>query len=190
MAKQKRSYKKNERVFINRNIKAREVRCIDHANENIGVISLYKAIDMAEKAGLDLIQISKQGEQVPICKIVDYGKYKYELSKRTKEQAKKQRESQVKTKEIKFRPTSGINDLRTKAKKASKFMSDGCRVKVAIQFRGREMAHQDVAEDRFLEFLSLLECSIDLLNEPKMTGRTMVALLAPSKKQKVVEIAS
>lgn len=145
---------------------------------------------MAEKVDMDLVQISKQGEQIPICKIIDYGKYKYELSKRTKEQAKKQRESQVKTKEIKFRPTSGTNDLRTKAKKASKFMNDGCRVKVAIQFRGREMAHQDVAQDRFLEFLELLDCNVDMLNEPTMNGRSMVALLAPSKKQKAVEIAS
>ena len=191
MAKhKKRSYTKNERVFANRSIRAKQVRCIDHNDDNLGVISTYKAIEIAEGAGLDLVQISKQGDQIPTCKIVDYGKYKYELSKRKKEQSKKQRESAVKTKEVKFRPSTSSNDLRTKAKRASEFISEGHRVKVAIQFRGREMAHQEVARDRFEEFFEMLDGNISLLNEPRMDGRTMVALLAAVKSQKVVEKAS
>jgi len=114
LAKNRRSNKNNNgRVYVNRDIRAREVRCIDHNDENVGVISTYKAIKMAEDAGLDLVQVSppsKDKDKIPICKIVDSGKFKFELSKRNKERAKKQRESHIKVKEIKFRPSTGTHD--------------------------------------------------------------------------------
>lgn len=188
MAKNRRSKNNNSRVYVNRDIRAREVRCINHNDENIGVISTYKAIKMAEDVGLDLVQISppsKDKEKIPICKIVDSGKYKYDLSKRNKDRAKKQRESAVKVKEIKFRPSTGSNDLRTKAKMASQFISEGCRVKVAIQFKGRELAHKQVAQDRLSEFFSMLEVDVQILNDPAMDGRHLVAMIAASKKKPV-----
>ena len=183
--------KKSSRVYINRDIRAREVRCRDKDNENVGVISIEKALSMAEEAGLDLIQISPStNSSVPICRITDYGKYKFELSKKNKERAKKQRESAVKQKEIKFRPCTSLNDLQTKARMASKFLTDGCRVRVCIKFKGREMAHKFVAEDRFEEFLSYIEADVNILNEPSMDGKAMIALLVCKSQQQSSNTAS
>ncbi len=174
--------KKSNRVYVNRDIRASEVLCLDQNNENVGIISIGEAIRLAENEGLDLIQISSTGG-VPTCRITDYGKYKFELSKRNKERAKKQRESEKKKKEIKFRPNTDINDLQTKARTASKFITEGCRVRISIKFKGREMAHKYLAEDRFYEFLECMDVGVNILNEPQMDGKAMVALLAARKKQ-------
>jgi len=187
--KNNRSNKKNNRVYVNRDIRAREVRCLNKDNDNIGVVALDEAIKMAEKDNLDLIQLSSSNDGIPICKIVNYGKYKFELSKREKERNRKQRESIVKQKEIKFRPNTDINDLQTKARMASKFISEGCRVRVCIAFKGREMSYKFLAEDKFEEFLNCMDVAVNILNEPTMDGKTMVALLAaankkPSKEQR------
>jgi len=182
---------KNNRVYVNRDIRAKEVRCLDKNNDNIGVISIGKAIMMAENDNLDLIQISPSNDGIPICRITDYGKYKFELSKKNKERAKKQRESAIKQKEIKFRPNTDINDLQTKARLASKFIAEGCRVRISIKFKGREMSHRFIAEDRFQEFLDCMDVDVSILNEPTMDGKAMVALLAAqNKKSSKVERAS
>lgn len=175
--------KKGNRIYINREIRANEVRCIDKNNQNIGVISINKAIRMAEEDGLDLVQISPSNDGIPTCRIVDYGKFKFELSKKQKEKSRKQRESAIKQKEIKFRPNTDINDLQTKARMASKFISEGCRVRVYIKFRGREIAHKCVAEDRFNEFIGCMDVGVSIINEPQMDGRAMVALLVAQKNQ-------
>ena len=180
MAKNKH-FRNNNRVYINDQIRATSVRCINKDNENIGVISLREAIRMAHNSGLDLIQISPSNDGIPICKITDYGKYKFELSKKQKERARKQRESIVKQKEIKFRPNTDINDLQIKARMASKFINDGCRVRVSIRFKGREMSHKYIAEDRFNEFLDYMDVGVNILNEPQIDGKVMVALLAAKK---------
>ena len=180
--KNNRSNKKNNRVYVNRDIRAREVRCLK-GEENFGVIPIGKAIRMAEDDDLDLVQISPPHDGIPTCRITDYGKYKFELSKKTKERNKKQRESAIKQKEIKFRPNTDINDLQTKARMASKFISEGCRVRVSIKFKGREMSHKFIAEDRFQEFLECMDVAVSILNEPTMDGKSMVALLAAQKKQ-------
>lgn len=177
------SSKKSNRIYVNRDIRAGEVRCLDRNNENIGVISIGEAIRIAEDDGLDLIQISPPNGGIPTCRITDYGKYKFELSKRQKERARKQRESSIKQKEIKFRPNTDINDLQTKARMASKFISEGCRVRVSIQFKGREIAHKYIAENRFNEFLECMDVGVSILNEPQMDGKAMVALLAAQKNQ-------
>jgi len=182
LAKNSRS-KKSNRIYVNRDIRANEVRCLDQNNENIGVISIGKAIRIAEEEGLDLVQISPPNGGVPTCRITDYGRYKFELSKKQKERARKQRESAIKQKEIKFRPNTDINDLQTKARMASKFISEGCRVRVSIKFKGREMAHKFIAEDRFNEFLECMDVDVSILNEPQIDGKAMVALLAAQKKQ-------
>lgn len=171
----------SSRVFINRDIRSRQVRCIDHNDENLGVISTYAAIGIAQDAGLDLVMVSKYNpDQIPTCKILDSGKYKYDLSKRQKDLAKKKRESAVKIKEIKFRPCTDINDLRVKAKKANKFFDEGCRIKIAIKFKGRELSHRDVAEDRLDMFLDLLG-DIDFLELPQLNGKFMTCIIVRSK---------
>ena len=168
----------NNRVFVNKDIRAREVRCISASDENLGVMPTYKAIKLAEESGLDLVQISynKSGS---VCKIMDYGKYKYELSKKEKLMAKKQRESVVKVKEIKFRPNTDINDLETKARNARKFLDDGCRVKIIIKFKGRELSHKDVARARLDEFIALLGDGV-LVTPAQMDGKNLITMITTS----------
>ena len=175
----------SNRVFINKDIRAKEVRCIDHNNDNLGVIKTYKAIELAQAAGLDLVMISasKNRSQPPVCKILDSGKYKYEQSKKQKEIARKQRESAVKIKEIKFRPGTDVNDLKIKAKHAEKFLSEGCKIKVSIRFQGREMAHKNIAYDRIFEFVDMIG-NAQVLEDPTMNGRQMTCMLAAKKDSK------
>jgi len=161
-------------------IRAREVRCIDNNNNNLGVIPIQEAVEIASKAGLDLVQISPaKNNDAPVCKIIDYGKYKYDLSKRQKENAKKQRETSVKTKEIKFRPTTGINDLRVKASHAEKFINDGFKVKVTITFKGREMAHKEVGYETLQRFVELVS-NMELISQPSLQGR-MLSVMGSKK---------
>lgn len=182
----------NNRVFYNHGIRSSQVRCIDHNDEMVGIIPKLKAISMAETLGLDLVQVTafREGD-IPTCKIVDYGKYKYELSKRQKIQAKKQRESVIKTKEIKLKPGTDINDMRTKANRAKKFLEDGCRVKIGIYFKGRELQHKDLAPAKLGLFLDLIDLDLHIFNEPKFEGRLMsIMIAADNKPKRVIEKAS
>jgi translation initiation factor IF-3 len=143
-------------------------------------------MSLAEKAELDLVQITPaRNGNVPICKILDYGKYKYELSKRKKDQNRKQRESAVKTKEVKLRPTTDINDLKTKVRHANKFISDGCRVKVVVTFKGREMAHKHIGREKLDLFLDLVEPEFKVINEPSMDGKHMSTLIVANASKEV-----
>jgi len=149
---------KNDRVFVNRSIRAMKVRCIDQDNQNIGIVLTSKALSLAEQVGLDLVQISfSKSDNVPTCKITDYGKFKYDLSKRNKQQAKKQRESIIKQKEIKFRPNTDRNDLFIKSKLVHKFLNDNFRVKIMVTLKGREMQHKWLAEEKMNYFLDILD---------------------------------
>lgn len=168
----------SSRIFVNRDIRARKVRCINKDGDNIGVISTLDAIEMAEEDGLDLVMISKfSRDQDPTCKIVDYGKYKYNLDKKRKEQAKKRRESIIKLKEIKFKPSTDFNDLKTKARKTSKFLDEGWRVRIAIKFKGRELSHQEIGWDRLDEFVELID-NVDYFEQPQLNGSTLICVLA------------
>lgn len=188
---QKKNNNNNNRVFYNHGIRSQQVRCIDHNNEMIGIVPKSKAISIAESEGLDLVQITafREGD-VPTCKIVDYGKYKYELSKKLKVQAKRQKDSSIKTKEIKFKPGTDINDMRTKANRAKKFLEDGCRVKVGIFFKGRELQHKDLAPAKLGLFLDLIGLELHVFNEPKFEGRLMSITIAAENVKRVVEKAS
>ena len=148
---------------INDQIRAKKVRCINSENVNLGVIDTHDAMKLANKVGLDLIQISnpKNGEP-PICKILDYGKYQYDLSKKQKLQDKKQRESITKVKEIRFRPSTEANDLEVKARQAAKFLLSGHKLVVCVFFKGRENAHRDHAKTKFEDFLDMVN-SLDEL---------------------------
>ena len=167
----------SNRVFVNYEIRAREVRCIDQFEKNHGVIKTFDAIKLAEGAGLDLVMVTPANKNQPaICKILDSGKYKYEMNKRQKDLAKKQRESIIKIKEIKFRPTTDFNDLKTKAKHAEKFLSEGCKIKVVITFKGRELAHKEVAMETLEEFIELVP-NAQITEELSLTGKQMTCML-------------
>lgn len=145
----------------------------------LGVLSLQEAVNKARGEGLDLIEISP-GAKPPVCKIMDFGKFKYEQSKK-KNAAKKSQKVQE-TKEIKFRPTTDTNDYNTKVKHITKFIEQGNKVKVTIRFRGREMAHLELGMKLLKRVIADLEGVAKVDNHPKMEGRQMGMMLSPEKK--------
>ncbi len=164
--------------MINEQIRDKEVRLIGSDGEQLGIMSARDAQMKAKDEGLDLVKISPNAKP-PVCKIVDYGKYRYEQMRKEKERRKNQKTIDVK--EIRLSPNIDVNDLMTKAKQARKFLTKGDKVKVALRFRGREMAHKDVGKevlDRFFDELS----DIATIDKPaKMEGRSMVMFLMASK---------
>ena len=152
------------------------MRCIDPEGEQLGVIDTFDAIRKAEEFGLDLVEVQPNADP-PVCKILDYGKFKYEAQKRANEARKKQKTIEVK--EIKFRPNIDEHDYQVKMRNVNKFLSSGDKVKVTLRFRGREMAHQELGAN----VLSRVRDETDEIAKveamPKMEGRQMVMVLAP-----------
>ncbi|CAO3353566.1 translation initiation factor IF-3 [Azospirillum lipoferum] len=142
----------------------------------IGVVSLRDALLAAEDAGLDLVEIAPQAEP-PVCKILDYGKFKYEAQKKANEARKKQKIIEVK--EIKLRPNIDDNDYDVKMRSARRFLEEGDKVKVTLRFRGREMAHQDLGMNVLVRVRDELEALAKVEQMPKLEGRQMVMVLAP-----------
>lgn len=163
---------------INEQIRDKEVRLIGEDGEQIGIVSVREAMQMAREADLDLVKISPNAKP-PVCKIIDYGKFRYEQMRKDKEAKKKQKV--METKEVRLSPNIDVNDLNTKANQARKFLNKGDKVKVSLRFRGREMAHVNVGKeilDSFYEKLS----DIAVVDKPaKLEGRSMVMFLAEKK---------
>ncbi len=155
------------------------MRLIGQDGEQLGVMPLQEALDRAAEAELDLVEMVPHPE-VAVCRIMDYGKFKFEQSK--KQQAAKKKQKQVQVKEIKFRPGTDDGDYQVKVRNLRRFLEDGDRGKVTLRFRGREMAHQDLG----LKLLERVETDVEDIAQveqrPKMEGRTMVMMLAPKKK--------
>tara|TARA_A100001015_G_C15037594_1_gene737338 strand:- start:1348 stop:1884 length:537 start_codon:yes stop_codon:yes gene_type:complete len=167
--------RKDDGVRINHDIKASEVRVVDEDGEMKGVMSVADAVELAEEAGLDLVEVSPNAKP-PVCKILDYGKYKYEQQKKAAEARKKQKTVDVK--EVKIRPGIEEHDYQVKMRNARKFLDNGDKVKVTMRFRGREMAHQDIGFDllkRMIEELADIS-KVDL--HPKMEGRQIIMVLS------------
>ncbi|MDD3237159.1 MAG: translation initiation factor IF-3 [Candidatus Gastranaerophilales bacterium] len=164
--------------LLNRNIRAREVRLIDDEGNNYGVIPTSKALIMAEEKDLDLVVVSPNQEP-PVAKILDYGKYKYEVEKRAKEARKKQHTVDIK--EIKIRYKIDVHDYNVRIKNIKKFLATGNKVKLVVMLRGREMQHSKLAFDLANRFLTDLEGeAFTLERKPSMDGRNVVTMLAPS----------
>ena len=161
---------------MNDEIDVPKVRVIDAEGENHGVISLEDALEIAEEAGLDLVEVSPQVSP-PVCKVLDYGKYKYEQQKKANETRKKQKIIEVK--EIKMRPGIDEHDYQVKMRSVKKFLDNGDKVKVTIRFRGREMAHQDLGLKVLLRVRDELEDVIKIEQTPRSEGRLMVMVIAP-----------
>ncbi len=154
---------------------------IDQNGEQVGVISLQRALDMANEAKLDLVNFAPNAKP-PVCRILDYGKYRYELIKKEKEAKKKQRVINVK--EIRLTPKIETHDLETKANNAIKFLKAGDRVKVSVRFRGREMGHTELGKEVLDSFIELISEYGQVERKPKMEGRSMVMFLSPSNDKK------
>lgn len=163
---------------INEQIRDKEIRLIGENGEQMGVMPVKEALGMAQESELDLVMISPNAKP-PVCKIVDYGKFRYEQMRREKEARKKQKVTEVK--EIRLSPNIDMNDLNTKANQARKFLTKGDKVKVSLRFRGREMAHVNVGRQILNDFFEKLE-DIAVVDKPaKMEGRSMVMILTEKK---------
>ncbi|WP_456297939.1 translation initiation factor IF-3 [Caminicella sporogenes] len=165
-----------KKVEINEQIRDREVRLIGPDGEQIGIMSSKEALKIAEEKKLDLVKIAP-GANPPVCKLMDYGKYKYEQAKREKEARKKQKTITVK--EVRLSLNIEDHDLNTKAKKAIKFLKNGDKVKVTLRFKGRELGHTQLGVDVLNKFFSIVEEVGVMEKKPKMEGRNMVMFISP-----------
>ncbi|GAA5078851.1 translation initiation factor IF-3 [Roseibacterium beibuensis] len=163
---------------MNEKIRAPELRLIGAEGENIGVVTPEQAMDLAAEAGLDLVEISPNATP-PVCKIMDFGKFKYEQQKRESEARKKQKTIEVK--EVKFRPNTDTHDYEVKMRNVTRFLEAGDKVKVTLRFRGREMAHQSLGRELLERVAADVEGLGKVENMPKMEGRQMVMMIGPSK---------
>jgi translation initiation factor IF-3 len=163
-------------LFINEQIRDKEVRLIDADGNQQGVVTLEVAINMAEEAGLDLVKIAPNAAP-PVCKIMDYGKYKFEQGKREKEQRKNQKV--VELKEVRLSATIDLHDMEVKAKNATKFLTNGDKVKVSIRFRGRQAKHGDIGLDVMNTFYEMIKDNAAIDRPAKQEGRNMFMILTP-----------
>ena len=161
---------------INDAIRAREVRLIDENGQNVGVVSRADAIERAVAAGLDLVEVSPDAEP-PVCKILDFGKYKYQEQKKAAEARKNQKIVEIK--EIKMRPSIDDHDYDVKIRSIKRFFEEGDKVKVTLRFRGREMAHQELGYQLLQRVKAELQELSKVEAEPRLEGRQMVMVLAP-----------
>ncbi len=165
---------------INEMIRIREVRVIDDEGQQLGVMPTSRAYALAQEKGLDLVEVAPTAVP-PVCRILDYGQYKYELQKRDRE-AKRKQKSQT-FKEIRLRVKIDTNDLRTKTRRAAEFLGDGDRVKVTVQFRGREMTHANLGRDLLTRAAEMLAESGTVERPPLLEGRSMSIVMAPLEKR-------
>ena len=161
---------------INEEIRDKEVRLISNDGEQLGIVTIQKAQDIAVEKGMDLVKIAPQAKP-PVCKIMDYGKFRFEQAKREKEARKNQHVVEIK--EIRMSPGIDVGDFNTKLKNAQKFLADGNRVKVSVRFRGREMAHTDIGRDLLNKFAEQCADTATLEKAAKMEGRNMFIFLSP-----------
>jgi translation initiation factor IF-3 len=161
---------------VNERIDSREILLINEKGEKVGIMSPQQALVLAEQAGLDLVEISP-GTQPPVCKILDYGKYKYQAQKKANEARKKQKTIEIK--EIKIRPNIDTHDYDVKMKAIRRFFEEGDKVKVTLRFRGREMAHQEIGFELLQQVKKDTAELAKVESEPRFEGRQVVMVLAP-----------
>ncbi|MBO4767463.1 MAG: translation initiation factor IF-3 [Lachnospiraceae bacterium] len=164
--------------MINEQIRAKEVRALGENGETLGIMPLAEALKIAHDANLDLVLIAPTAKP-PVCKTVDYSKFRYEAMRKAKENRKKQKTTELK--EVQLSATIAENDMNTKAENARKFLAKGNKVKVALRFRGREMAHQQTGMDIVMAFCEKL-ADVAVIDKPaKMEGRSLIVILSEKK---------
>ncbi|MBN1486443.1 MAG: translation initiation factor IF-3 [Anaerolineae bacterium] len=174
-----RSDSNQSKYRINKAIRARELRVIDANGENLGVLPTREALQIAIEAELDLVEVAPNADP-PVARILDFGKFMYEQSKKEREARKSQK--QIEVKEIRLRPKTTEHHAGFKVKNARRWLESGIKVKVRIRFRGREITYPEVAMDQLREIAEELTDVADIEQAPKLDGRTMLMLLAPKKK--------
>ncbi|EGT2205051.1 translation initiation factor IF-3 [Clostridioides difficile] len=168
----------SKELAINEKIKDKEIRVLSPTGEQLGVMPTKEAQAMANSKNLDLVQISPNANP-PVCKIMDYGKFRYEQARKEKEAKKKQKTIVVK--EVRLRPGIEQNDLNTKANNAIKFLKKGDKVKVELRFRGRELGHKDIGKEVMLKFLDIIKEFGEPTKAPAFEGNNMVVIIDPKK---------
>jgi translation initiation factor IF-3 len=163
-------------VAVNWDIKAPEVRVIDPDGKQIGVLPVKEAIRIAAERGFDLVEVAPNS-QPPVCRIMNYGKYKYQQSKRTQEARKHQ--TIIHIKEVKVRPRTEEHDFQFKLRHVKRFLDEGNKVKISILFRGREIAHPEFGKDMLNRFIEGVKDTMVIEQSPRLEGRNMVMILAP-----------
>jgi translation initiation factor IF-3 len=166
---------------VNERIRAREVRLITDTNENLGVVPLQKALQLAADRELDLVEVAPTANP-PVCKIMDFGKFLYERAKKEREARKQQK--QIEVKEIRLRPKTDDHHRTFKVRDARRWLEDGMKVKVRIRFRGREITYPEIARDMLVQVADDLKDISIVEQEPNMEGRTMLMVLAPAPEKK------
>ena len=161
-------------------IRIREVRVIDDQGEQLGVMPTFEALALAQEKGLDLVEVAPTAVP-PVCRILDYGQYKYELQKREREQKKKQKSQTFK--EVRLGVKVDVHDLQTKARRAAQFLDHGDRVKVTVRFRGREISHANLGRDLLVRTAELLAEHGTIERQPLLEGRSMYIVMAPLEKR-------
>lgn len=162
---------------INREIKSKEVRLINYDGENLGIVPITEALKIAQEVGLDLIEISPQVTP-PVCKVLDYGKYKYEMQKKKNEAKKNQKV--VNIKELKLRPMIDTHDYEVKVKQAKKFLEQGDKVKFTMRYKGREMSANDMGKEILNRLIEDLEGIGKVDSAPKLEGKQMFMIVSPA----------
>jgi translation initiation factor IF-3 len=163
---------------INDEIRVREVRLVGEEGEQLGIMSARDALKIAIERSLDLVEIAPTAKP-PVCKLMDYGKFKYEQAKRDKEARKKHKTMEIK--EVKLRPNIEDHDFETKSRSAQRFLNDGDKVKVTIMFRGREITHPDLGKALCLRLAEFCKNEASIERDPRLEGRNMIMILAPNK---------
>lgn len=164
---------------MNDEIRVPEVRLIDDEGEQLGVVSTREAIRMSEEAGLDLVEVSPEAKP-PVCRIMDYGKFKFQMSKRKAAAKKKQKQIQIK--EVKLRPATEEGDYQVKQRNIVKFLEQGDKAKITVRFRGREMSHPELGMELLKRMMAELAEISTVEQFPKFEGRQIVMVLGPKKK--------
>lgn len=167
-------------MAINGQIKFKQMLVIGPSGEQLGIKSKDEALTLASYAGFDLVLINDNPEN-PVCKLMDYNKFKYEKKKKQKESQKKQKENNAETKEYRLSPNIDIHDFNTKLNNAKKYLEKGHKIKLSIRFRGREMQFTDKGKEVLIKFANELEGVCTLDSEPTLEGRNMTAMLSPVK---------
>jgi translation initiation factor IF-3 len=168
---------------VNQQIRVREVRLIDDEGNQLGILPIQEALQLAFERNLDLVEVAPNAVP-PVCRLLDYGKFQYEKQKKDREARKAQKIIEIK--EIRLRPRTGEHDLDTKVRQAVSFLEDGSKVKVAVRFRGREITHPEIARDQLAEFSEKVGAAAIIELQPLMEGRNLFMLLSPNPAKKPV----
>jgi translation initiation factor IF-3 len=168
----------SKELKINEEIRAKEIRLLGVNNEQLGIVQVRDALRMAQEQNIDLVEIAPTAKP-PVCRIMDYGKFKYEQSKKDKEARKKQKVISVK--EVKLRPGIEDHDFSVKLKNAQRFLEDGDKVKVTIMFRGRELSHADLGRQVLVKMASECNPLAIVEREPRLEGKNMIMILSPKQ---------